>query len=157
MSGWPLRAPTPGCAGRLRRRARWDIERDAARLALRERSLAGLIDALLGEGDVEEAWSVANEDPAWHPGFSQRLRLAEAREAQRPEQALPWYMLVVDELLIETGRRSYARAIPVLKSARRAAETVGQSEWFAARLADLRETHRRRPTLIGMLDKAGLP
>jgi uncharacterized Zn finger protein len=65
-------------------------------------------------------------------------------------------MLVVDELLLETGRRSYARAIPVLKRARRAADAAGKSEWFATRFADLREHHRRRPTLIAMLDKAGL-
>ncbi len=78
------------------------------------------------------------------------------REAQRPDQALPWYMLVVDELLIETGRRSYARAVPVLKRARRAAEAAGQTEWFATQVADLREQHRRRPTLIAMLDKASL-
>ncbi len=65
-------------------------------------------------------------------------------------------MLVVDELLIATGRRSYARAVPVLKRACRAAEAADQSEWFATRLADLRESHRRRPTLIAMLDKASL-
>jgi uncharacterized Zn finger protein len=65
-------------------------------------------------------------------------------------------MLVVDELLIETGRRSYARAVPVLKRARRAAEAADHSEWFVTRLTDLRESHRRRPTLIAMLDKAGL-
>jgi uncharacterized Zn finger protein len=145
---------------RLRRAAdavgAWEIERDAARVALRERDLGGLVDALLDEGDVEGAWSVAHEDPNWDPGLSQRLRLAEAREAKRPDQALPWYMLVVDELLSETGRRAYARAIPVLKHARRAAEAAGQNEWFATRLADLREQHRRRPTLIAMLDKAGL-
>ncbi len=145
---------------RLRRAAdavgAWDIERDAARLALRERDLGGLVDALLADGDIEEAWSVAHEDPDWDPGLQQRLCLAEAREAQRPDQALPWYMLVVDELLSETGRRAYARAIPVLKHARRAAEAAGQNEWFATRLADLREQHRRRPTLIAMLDKAGL-
>jgi uncharacterized Zn finger protein len=134
----------------------WDIERDAARMALRERDCGGLVDALLDEGDVEEAWSVAHEDPDWDPGSHRRLRLAEAREAQRPEQALPSYMLVADELLLETGRRAYARAIPVLKHARRAAEAAGQSEWFATRIADLREQHRRRPTLIAMLDKAGL-
>lgn len=126
---------------RLRRAAdgvgAWDIERDAARLALRERDLGGLVDALLDEGDVESAWSIAHEDPDWDPG-------------------LPWYMLVVDELLIETGRRVYARAIPVLKRARRAAEAAGQSEWFTARIADLREHHRRRPTFLAMLDKASL-
>jgi hypothetical protein len=70
----------------------WDIERDAARLALRERDLGGLVDALLTEGDVEEAWSVANEDPEWEPGLAQRVSLAGAREPQHPEQALPWYM-----------------------------------------------------------------
>lgn len=83
---------------------------------MRERDLGGLVDALLDEGEVEEAWSVAHENADWEPGLSQRLRLAEAREAQRPDQALPWYMLVVDELLIETGRRSYARAVPVLSA-----------------------------------------
>jgi len=106
---------------RLRRAAdavgAWDIERDAARLALRERDLGGLVDALLADSDIEEAWSVAHEDPDWDPGLQRRLRLAEASEAQRPDRALPWYMLVVDELLIETGRRAYARAIPVLKHA----------------------------------------
>ncbi len=35
----------------------WEIERDAARLALRERDLCALVDALLDEGDVESAWS----------------------------------------------------------------------------------------------------
>lgn len=134
----------------------WDIERDAARLALRERDLGGLVDALLAEVDVEEAWAVANEDPDWDPGLARRLRLAEAREPQRPEQALPWYLLVVDELLLETGRPAYARAVPVLKHARRAADAAGQAEWLAIRVAELREQHRRRPTLIAMLDKAGL-
>jgi hypothetical protein len=133
----------------------WDIEREAARLALRERDLGGLVDALLAEGDVEEAWAVANEDPEWDPGLARRLCLAEAREPQNPEQALTWYLLVVDELLLETGRRAYARTVPVLKNARRAAEAAGQSEWFTARIAELREQHRRRPTLIAMLDKAG--
>lgn len=134
----------------------WDTERDAARLALRERDLGGLVDALLGEGDVEQAWEVAHEDPDWDPGLQRRLRLAEAREARQPEQALPWYMLAVDEILLETGRTACARAIPVLKHARRAAEAAGQSDWFVSRIAQLREQHRRRPTLIAMLDKAGL-
>jgi hypothetical protein len=44
----------------------------------------------------------------------------------------------------------------VLKHARRAADAAGESAWFAARLTELREHHRRRPTLIAMLDKAGL-
>ena len=134
----------------------WDTERDAARLALRERDLGELVDAMLAEGDVELAWEVAHEDPDWDPGLQRRLRLAEAREAQRPEQALPWYMLAADEILLETGRPAYARAVPVLKHARRAAEATDRGDWFATRIAELREQHRRRPALIAMLDKAGL-
>ncbi len=134
----------------------WDIERDAARVALRERDLGGLVDALLDEGDVEEAWSVAHEDPDWDPGSHRRLCLAEAREARRPQEALSLYMLVADEMLLEAGRRAYARAVPVLEHARPAAEAAGQGEWFAIRISDLREQHRRRPTFIAMLGKAGL-
>jgi uncharacterized Zn finger protein len=57
--------------------------------------------------------------------LTRRLRLAEAREAQRPEESLPLYMLAADELLLETGRRAYARAVPVLKHAPRAADAAG--------------------------------
>jgi uncharacterized Zn finger protein len=80
--------------------------------------------------------------PEWKPGLAQRLRLAEAREAHRPEQALPWYMLVVDELLLETVRRPYARAIPVLKHALSVRRRGRRERWFAARLAELCEHHR---------------
>ncbi|MGA2455808.1 MAG: hypothetical protein ABSG93_20090 [Solirubrobacteraceae bacterium] len=59
-------------------------------------------------------------------------------------------------MLLETGRRAYAGAVSVLKHACHAAEAAGQSEWFATRIADLREQHRCRPTFIAMLDKAGL-
>ena len=55
-----------------------------------------------------------------------------------------------------SGRRPYTRAVPLLKQAHRAAEAARQSEWFATRVVDLREHHRRRPTLIAILDKAGL-
>ena len=134
----------------------WGVERAAARLALRERDLGGLIDALLAENDMETAWNVALEDPDWDPGLARRLRLAEAREPQHPADALSGYMLSVDELLVETGRGAYTRAISVLTRARRAAHSAGLADWFEAQVTSLRESHRRRPTLIAMLDKAGL-
>ena len=136
--------------------AAWDLERDAARRALRDRDRGGLIDALLTDGDADAAWAAALEDPEWEPGLARRVRLAEAREPTRPDEALNWYMLITDEELIETGRAAYARAVSILKRARRAAEAAGQSHMFEAELATLRERHRRRPTLIAMLNKAGL-
>jgi uncharacterized Zn finger protein len=66
-------------------------------------------------------------------------------------------MLVAGEELLQTGRRAYARAIAMLKHARRAASASEQDHWFSDQLLDLREQHRRRPALIQMLDKAKLP
>jgi uncharacterized Zn finger protein len=85
-----------------------------------------------------------------------RARLAEAREPTRPDQALAWYLQLAATELLQTGRPAYARAVSMLKRARRAARAAGQSEAFATALAELRERHRRRPTLITMLDKAAL-
>jgi len=66
-------------------------------------------------------------------------------------------MLVAGEELLQTGRRAYARAIAMLKRARRAAGAAEQDRWFSEQLVNLRERHRRRPALIQMLDKAKLP
>jgi hypothetical protein len=134
----------------------WEVERHGARRALRERDLGSFVDALLAEGDADAAWNAATEDPTWDPGLQRRARIAKAREPARPDEALSWYMLAVDETLLETGRPAYARAITILKRARRAAEAAGKDAWFIAQIADLCERHRRRPAFIAMLDKANL-
>lgn len=74
----------------------------------------------------------------------------------RPDQALAWYLQLADEELLQTGRPAYARAVAMLKRARRAADAAGRREAYTTVLADLRERHRRRPALIAMLDKAAL-
>jgi uncharacterized Zn finger protein len=134
----------------------WALERDAARRALREHDRGSYVDALLEEGDADTAWTVATEDPTWDPGGDRRVRLAEAREPTRPDEALSLYMLVAGQELLQTGRPAYARAIAMLKRARRAASAAGQERWFSDQLVNLREQHRRRPALIEMLDKAKL-
>jgi uncharacterized Zn finger protein len=134
----------------------WELERDAARRALREHDRGSYVDALLQEDDADTAWTVATEDPTWDPGSHRRARLAEAREPTRPDEALSLYMLVAGEELLQTGRPAYARAIAMLKRARRAASAAGQERWFSDQLVNLREQHRRRPALIEMLDKAKL-
>ena len=134
----------------------WGLERDAARAALRRRDLGGLVDALLSDGDPELAWETAVANPDWDPGSHQWLRLAESRETQSPADALAVYWRVVDDVLQETDRRAYAAAVKILKRARTAAQTAGELDAFTQDIARLHERHRRRPTLIAMLDKAGL-
>jgi hypothetical protein len=154
------RMPSSSTYSALRRAAEtlalWELERDTARRALRDRDRGGLIDALLADSEPDAAWTAALEEPEWDPGLARRVRLAQAREPTRPDEALNWYLLIADEELLETGRAAYARAVSVLKRARRAAEAAGQDRAFATELATLRERHRRRPTLIAMLDKAAL-
>jgi hypothetical protein len=134
----------------------WEVESDAARAALRARDLGALVDALLGDGDAELAWQIATADPSWDPGPDRWLRLADTREAEHPADSLGVYLRVVDEVLQTTDRRAYASAVRILKRARSAAAAADKLPAYEQHIAQLREQHRRRPTLIAMLDKASL-
>ena len=134
----------------------WKVERDAARAALGAHDLGALVDALLNDGDAELAWQTATADASWDPGPERWLRLADARVADYPADSLGVYLRVVDEVLQTTDRRAYATAVKILKRARAAAAAANQLPAFDQHIAQLREQHRRRPTLIAMLDKASL-
>jgi len=55
-----------------------------------------------------------------------------------------------------SGHHTYRLAAKELKRMQRAATAAGLTEEFDGHLAVLREQNRRRPTLIAILDKAGL-
>ncbi|MGC9220829.1 MAG: hypothetical protein ACP5H2_05680 [Solirubrobacteraceae bacterium] len=154
------RTPTGSSYRQLRSAAEaveaWSLERDGARRALREHNLAGLIDALLDDGDDELAWQTVTVTQGLDLGDQAWLRLAEARQKTHPADALPIYWRLIATVLETADRRAYASAIRLLKRARDAAGEAGQAEEFDARVLALREQHRRRPTLISMLDKAKL-
>ncbi|MEZ5323369.1 MAG: hypothetical protein R2698_15090 [Microthrixaceae bacterium] len=133
----------------------WEIEVDRARSVLAERDPAGYIDALLADGDADEAWTLAeNGDREIQP--AQWLRLAEAREPTSPSDAMAVYLRLADELLVQADKRAYRHAIRHLKAARRAATAGDRADEFTEHLGGLRERNRRRPSLMAMLDKAGL-
>jgi uncharacterized Zn finger protein len=66
------------------------------------------------------------------------------------------YWRLIDGTLETADRRAYAAAVRLLKRARDAAAAGGEVQAFEARLLALRDRHRRRPSLIAMLDKAKL-
>jgi hypothetical protein len=154
------RTPTSSSYRRLRAAAEtihaWPVERDAARRVLSDRNPAGLVDALLDDGEDELAWQTATDLPDPGLGDHAWLRLAEARQKTDPAQALPVYWRLIDRTLETTDRRAYAAAVRLLKRARDTAKAAGETDAFETRLAALREQHRRRPSLIAMLDKAKL-
>lgn len=134
----------------------WPVERDAARAALRERDLRAFVEARLGDGDAQLAWDTAQAAAKEELGSDLWLRLAESRETANPADAVTVYERVADEVLERTDRRAYAAAVRILKRAQDAARAADDPQAFNQHIAKLREQHRRRPTLIAMLDKAGL-
>jgi hypothetical protein len=133
----------------------WAAEIGPARAMLAERDPAGLVDALLADGDGDGAWRTATSENG-HLSTSQWQRLAEAREATEPAEAMVVYQRLAEEALDHADRRAYQAAVRYLKAARRAATAADRSPEFTLHVAALRERNRRRPTLIAMLDKAGM-
>ncbi len=134
----------------------WTLEQDAARATLQQADPRGFVDVLLGDGEVDLAWSAAAAVPADVLGADLWLRLAESSEQERPADALAVYQRVADEVLERADRRAYRSAVRILDRARAAAQAAGALDAFGEYLTQLREQHRRRPTLIEILDKADL-
>jgi hypothetical protein len=134
----------------------WPTEQKAAREVLAARDRGALVDVLLADGDTDEAWQVATGDAEWDPGEHRWARLAEAREPSDPAGSMGVYLRLIESTLTNADKRAYRTATRDLQNARRAAGAAGLSEEFDDYVTALREHHRRRPTLIAMLDKAGL-
>ena len=134
----------------------WPLEQDAARATLQRADERGFVDALLGDDELELAWRAAVAAPRDALGSDLWLRLAESSERDRPADALAVYQRIADEVLERADRRAYRSAARILQRARAAAQAAGELDAFGDYLARLREQHRRRPTLIAILDKANL-
>lgn len=134
----------------------WETERPTARALLAARDTGELVDALLADGDDDAAWATTQAAVDWEPGAGRRLRLAKARESSAPTEAAGAYLALVDIVLEKADRRAYQEAVRHLKAARRAAEAGGILPFFGAQIERLREQHKRRPTLIELLDNASL-
>lgn len=153
------RMPSASTYARLQAAARaddtWDAAIAPARARLAERDPAGLVDALLADGDADEAWDVATAGDR-EIASTQLLRLAEAREPTAPADAMAVYLRLADDVLARADKRAYRDAVRHLKAARRAATAADRLDEFTEHLTDLRERNRRRPSFMTMLDKAGL-
>ena len=71
-----------------------------------------------------------------------------------PGDAFGIYLRLADLELQEAGRPAYTRAVAILRKAARAAKVDDREGEFTEHVATLRDRHRRRPTLIALLDKA---
>jgi uncharacterized Zn finger protein len=134
----------------------WPVEIEAARSALGARDPGGLVDALLADGDVETAWQTALPLNDRELDDRRLAQLAEAREPVDPSGALDVYLRLASSALRTADRSAYQSAAKLLQKARHSAAAAGRAGDFDEHLGRLRDDHRRRPTLIAILDKAGL-
>ena len=95
----------------------WPLEKDAARATLQRADVRGFVDVLLGEDELELAWTAAAAAPQDALGSDLWLRLAESSERDRPADALAVYQRIADEVLERADRRAYRSAARVLKRA----------------------------------------
>lgn len=96
-----------------------------------------MIDALLADGDTDEAWKTATSGNQAALMSSQWQRLAEAREPAAPREAVEVYLRLADEALEQADKRAYRVAVRHLKAARRAANAADRSGAFSGHLAGL--------------------
>ena len=154
------RMPSASTYGLLRAAAvaasQWDATQAEARAVLGAGNPGALVDVLLAEGESEAAWELATTDPGgWGFGERRWKGLAEARARTHPAEAMAVWFRLVDDVLVTADKRSYQAAVRYLKAAVKSAQAADAMLEFEVRVAVLRETHRRRPSLMAMLDKAG--
>lgn len=129
--------------------------RVGTREVLGARDRGGLVDVLIDDGEPDAAWALATAEPVWEVGEHRWKRLAETRASSHPADAMAVWFRLVDEVLVTADKRAYQSAVRYLKAAKKAATAAEAMVEFEVRIAGLRETHRRRPSLIARLDEAG--
>ncbi|OBJ82593.1 hypothetical protein A9W97_23660 [Mycobacterium gordonae] len=105
--------------------------------------------------DVEYAWDLAHslplgDDSTWSA-------LVKAYEKIDPLAVLPVLQRLVDNDLVVAKAQNYRLAARRLAKMRRLAAGSGHAQAVDTLIAQLRETHRRRPRLQQEFNRAGLP
>lgn len=114
---------------------------------------AALVEIALGEGDLDAAWEAANEFGAGHLW----QRLATSSADSRPIDAAELYRPGIDDdLAAGANSRLYPDIARRLATMKELYTRGGEVARFDEYLATIRETYKRRPSLMKALDTAGL-
>lgn len=135
---------------------RWDADRPSAIVTLGRRNVRELVAVLLDEGRVDEAWDTYRAAEGLTLWEKDHLALVAARAADHPGDAVDAYLALADRELETSDRRHYEQAIRYVKKALEPARRADRTEDVAAHVRAWREMHKRRPSLIQLLDRAKL-
>ena len=133
----------------------WPSFRDEVVATLAASPRDAVLFALLTLKEVQLAWNLAyslglDSDDMWE-------RLATAYEKVDPLAVLPVLARLVDNELTKAGAQHYRIAARRLAKMRKLASGSAEAAGVDELIAELRETHRRRPRLQQEFDRAGLP
>ncbi len=151
------RWPSATTAARLHRDAgsSWPDHRDEVLTALAARPDQAVLFALHTLKNPRLAWEQAaalrlDDDHTW-------AEVATAYEPTDPLAVLPIHRRLVEHELGNAGAQHYQRAARRLARMRKLAAGTDQAEAVDTFIAELRDTHRRRPRLQQEFDRARLP
>ncbi len=151
------RWPSSSSAAHLYRDAgeRWPDYRDEVLQRLATSPREAVLFALLSLNDVQYAWQLAHslgleDDGTWN-------ELVKKYEKVEPLAVLPVLQRLAVKELAETGAQHYRVAARRLAKMRKLAAGSEHAAEVDGLIAELRESHRRRPRLQQEFDRAGLP
>jgi hypothetical protein len=133
----------------------WPPYRDQVLNRLASRPRNAVLFALLTLNEPDLAWNLANQlnlndADAWDRVLKEYGKLD-------PVATLPVHTRLVEELLVDAGAQNYQRAAKRLRTMRALTAGTSHRPDVDALIAQLRETHRRRPRLLQEFDRAHLP
>lgn len=109
-----------------------------------------LVEILLYEGHVEDAWVAAStygcDDRTW-------MTLARAREATHPLDAIPIYERAIATQIDTKKNAGYRAAVDLLARIRTLASKAGEPQRFTDLLASVSAEHARKRNLMALIDK----
>ncbi|WP_104082193.1 hypothetical protein [Cryobacterium sp. Y11] len=130
----------------------WSSLAEAVYAQLETQQPRELINTLLGLGLADRAWEAAQrlttDAGLW-------TMLVAAREKADPASVVPVLIQLIESDLRVAKPQNYKSAVKRLKQLRRALKATDAAALFPPIVADMREQHRRRPTLLQAFDRAG--
>jgi uncharacterized Zn finger protein len=110
-----------------------------------------LVEIFLWKGDLETAWKEAQ---AGGCNGGLWMLLAEKREKDHPEDALPIYQREVESTLGHANNDAYAQAVKLLKRVGQVMARMRRDQDFTRYLESIRATHARKRNFMRLLSRA---
>jgi uncharacterized Zn finger protein len=109
-----------------------------------------LVEVLLQDGDVEQAWTEAGAAGCRRDLW---LKLAELREGEHPSEVIPIWQGEIERIIDAKNNQAYREAVDLIARVARLMRAAGCEADFAPYTAKLRATHKPKRNLMKLFDE----